>query len=66
MRRGLLLSVGLGLLGLLAGCHHCHGVCDCQVHPIDHCSPSPIVKPGPYVSPPLQPTAVSTVNGAAQ
>jgi hypothetical protein len=59
MRRGVLLCAVVGLLSMLAGCHngHCHGVCDCQVHPIDHGTPSPIVKPAPIVSPPLQPAA---------
>jgi hypothetical protein len=46
MRRGLLLSVSLGLLGAFAGCsHRCQGVCDCPVQPIDHLTPSPVVKP---------------------
>jgi hypothetical protein len=58
MRRGVLLSVAAGLLGLLAGCyHHYHGRCDCQVYPIDHGTPSPLVKPGPVAAPPLQPIA---------
>lgn len=61
MRRGLFLFVGLGLLGLLTGCNHashCRGVCDCQVAPIDHCTPSPIVKPAVPITaaPPLAPT----------
>jgi hypothetical protein len=58
MRRGLFLFVGLGLLGLLSGCHHCRGVCDCQVAPSDHCTPSPIVKPAVPVTatPPLAAT----------
>ncbi|MGH7224333.1 MAG: hypothetical protein ACRELF_13975 [Gemmataceae bacterium] len=57
MHRGLLLFVAAGLLSVLAGCHHCAGRCDCQVYPIEHGTPSPIVKPGPIVSPPLQPIA---------
>jgi hypothetical protein len=47
MRRGLLLFVGLGLLGLFGCCHRCQGVCDCQVYPIEHGTPSPIVKSAP-------------------
>jgi hypothetical protein len=57
MRRGVLLSAAIGLLALIGCCHRCHGVCDCQVYPLDHGTPSPIVKPGPIVSPPIQPTA---------
>lgn len=47
MRRGLLLFVSLGLLGALAGCggHRCQGICDCQVQPLAHGTPSPLVKP---------------------
>jgi hypothetical protein len=46
MRRGLLLLASLGLFGLFGcGCHKCQGVCDCQVYPIEHGTPSPIVKP---------------------
>jgi hypothetical protein len=61
MRRGLFLFVGLGLLGLLTGCNgagHCRGVCDCLVAPIDHCTPSPIVKPATPITaaPPLAAT----------
>ncbi|HTU20176.1 MAG TPA: hypothetical protein VMG10_19080 [Gemmataceae bacterium] len=59
MHRVLLLFVGVGLLGLLSGCHHCAGRCDCLVHPIDHGTPSPIVKPAPVVAPPVQPVAPS-------
>jgi len=57
MRRGLLLIVGSGLLGLLAGCcHHCQGRCDCLVYPLDHGTPSPFVKPAPLGAP-VQPIA---------
>jgi hypothetical protein len=55
MHRGMLPFVGASLLGLLAGCHSCAGRCDCLVHPIDHGTPSPIVKPAPTVSPPVAP-----------
>jgi hypothetical protein len=57
MLRALLLSVGAGLLGLLAGCHHCQGRCDCQVYPLDHGTPSPIVKPGLTAASPFQASA---------
>jgi hypothetical protein len=50
IRRGLLLFIGSGLLGLLTGCHHCQGRCDCQVYPLDHGTPSPLVT----TAPPLQ------------
>lgn len=56
MRRGLLLSLAAGLLGLLSGCrHNCQGRCDCQVSPMEHCTPSPYVKPGSNPSSPIQP-----------
>lgn len=46
MRRGLMLSVSLGLFALIAGCcHRCHGVCDCPVQPLEHGTPAPYVKP---------------------
>lgn len=32
MRRVLLLT-SVGLLGVVLGCHHMHGVCDCDVQP---------------------------------
>jgi hypothetical protein len=51
IRRGLLLFVGSGLLGLLAGCHNCQGRCDCLVYPLDHGTPSPLVKPAPVATP---------------
>jgi hypothetical protein len=57
MRRGLLLFLGSGLLGLLAGCHHCEGRCDCLVYPLDHGTPSPLVKTAAPVPPPAQPIA---------
>ncbi|GEM_PF-7101865 len=51
MRRGLLLFLGSGLLGLLTGCHCCQGRCDCQVYPLDHGTPSPLVKPASTMAP---------------
>ena len=53
MRRGLLLLLSIGLIGTLAGCgfHICQGGCDCQVYPIDHGTPSPLVKPASAVEP---------------
>jgi hypothetical protein len=59
MRRGLLLFVSVGLLSTLAGCaRHCRGICDCQVYPIDHGTPSPLVKPASVVQP-IHPTPVA-------
>ncbi|HEY7326267.1 MAG TPA: hypothetical protein VH592_01410 [Gemmataceae bacterium] len=55
MRRGLLLFIGTGLLGLLSGCHHCEGRCDCLVHPIDHGTPPPVVQPALQTQPPIAP-----------
>jgi hypothetical protein len=48
MRRGMLMFIGVGLLGSLAGCSR--GVCDCLVAPISHGTPSPIVKPASGVA----------------
>jgi hypothetical protein len=57
MRRGLLLFVGAGLLGLLAGCHQCQGRCDCLVHPLDHGTPCPFTKPATTAEPDVHPIA---------
>jgi hypothetical protein len=61
MRRGVLLFVGAGLLGLLAGCHHqCQGRCDCLVHPIEHGTPCPFTKTASVpttAAPPLAPVS---------
>ncbi|HWG42587.1 MAG TPA: hypothetical protein VN688_07350 [Gemmataceae bacterium] len=52
MRRGLLLFLSVGLLSTLAGCgHRTQGICDCQVYPLDHGTPSPLIKPGAGVQP---------------
>jgi hypothetical protein len=54
MRRGLLLFLNLGLLGTIAGCGR--GVCDCIVYPLEHGTPSPIVKPASATgTQPIQP-----------
>jgi hypothetical protein len=64
MRRGLLLFVSLGLLSTLVGCgHRCQGVCDCAVQPIDHLTPSPLVKPAFPIGDSVHPAPA--VNSAA-
>jgi hypothetical protein len=55
MHRGLLLLVGAGLLGLLAGCHNCQGRCDPLVYPIGHGTPSPFNKTAACATPAAQP-----------
>jgi hypothetical protein len=53
MRRGIIATTALGVLGMIVGCH-AHGVCDCDVHPIGQPSygittsappPAPVTKP---------------------
>jgi hypothetical protein len=48
MRRGLLLTTGLGLLATVIGCCT-HGACDCDVQPIGSGTPCPVgvIKPIP-------------------
>ena len=60
MRRGLLLFVNLNLLGALIGCHHSHSACDCQTQPLDHLTPSPVVKPAAPAGPMFSAPAAST------
>jgi hypothetical protein len=55
LHRGLLLLIGAGLLGSLAGCHNCQGRCDCLVYPIDHGTPPPYTKPASDAAPAAQP-----------
>lgn len=52
MYRKCVLLIGAGLLSLLSGCHHSwQGRCDCQVYPISHGTPSPIVQPAQPLAP---------------
>ena len=60
MRRGMLLLLNLGLLGSVVGCSR--GVCDCIVYPLDHGTPSPVVKPASAVGQPIQPVPAPAAN----
>lgn len=72
MRRGLLSSLSLGLLGLVAGCyspyrgHKLQGICDCQVYPLGHGTPAPWIQPASAVAPEPPPaTATGTIEPPA-
>jgi hypothetical protein len=41
MSRPFAILLALGLLGATQGCHHTHGVCDCDPGPIGHGGPPP-------------------------
>lgn len=48
--------LALGLLGATVGCHHTHGVCDCDLGPIGHNGPPPLAAPPAPLRPvPAQP-----------
>ena len=73
MRRVLLLVTGLGLLGAALGCHHTHGMCDCDLPaagptgPVPHHVGAPVVpfdNVAPGVTYPTTPgTTYSTTPG---
>jgi hypothetical protein len=64
MRRGLLLFLNLGLLGTMVGCGR--GVCDCIVYPLEHGTPSPIVKPASAAANPIQPVPAANTPAPQQ
>jgi hypothetical protein len=41
MSRAIAILLALGLLGAAEGCHHTHGVCDCEPGPIGYNGPPP-------------------------
>jgi len=58
MSRPFAILLALGLLGASEGCHHTHGVCDCDLGPIGHDGPPPMLAP---VSARLQPEPVQVM-----
>ena len=47
MSRPFAILLALGLLAATEGCHHTHGVCDCDLGPIGHEGPPPLLRPVP-------------------
>jgi hypothetical protein len=63
MSRPLAILLALGLLGAIEGCHHTHGVCDCDPGPIGHEGPPPPLAP---IAQPLRPEPVQAMPKAVE
>lgn len=67
MRRPYTILLVLGLLAATGGCHHTHGVCDCDLGPVGHDGPPPVApllrpvpaQPMPKAAEPIAPPAPS-------
>jgi hypothetical protein len=65
MRQPFAILLALGLLGAAVGCHHTHGVCDCDLGPIGHDGPPPLLRPVP-AQPAPQPVSKAPVPAAVE
>ena len=68
MHRRIAILLALGLLGATIGCHHTHGVCDCDLGPIGHNGPPPLaaapaLRPVPAQPMPQPPARLSANMG---
>jgi hypothetical protein len=62
MSRPFAILLALGLLGATEGCHHTHGVCDCDPGAIGHSGPPPLAAE----LPPLRPEPVMVMPKPAE
>ena len=65
LRMGVIVLLALGLLGAAVGCHHTHGVCDCDLGPIGHEGPPPLLRPVPAQAAP-QPVGMAPTPTTAE
>jgi hypothetical protein len=63
MIRPFAILLAVGLLGAAEGCHHTHGVCDCDPGSIGHEGPPP---PLAMALPPLRPEPIAVMPKPAE